>query len=380
MRTSFTAILGNFVVQSTANGSYSTSAGGKGGQPGRGGILNGSLSALLRGARSVVLSLLLAARLSHFAAAQDAPAPTRHLISELTPIARIHLGKTADWVAVTGDTVWIGTTGPDGVARIDPRSNTRTAAICLRGKPCAGLAVGFGGLWVPLCGEPNALARVDLLTSQVVMVPAAGPAEREGGITVSRDSVWLVVDGRATLARIDPSSLLIKQRISLARGSLNVAFSGGRIWVTRPTGAEVTVVDADKGAVIGTVPTGPRPRFLDAGGQSVWTLNQGDGTLTRINARSRRADFSSSLQTPGHGGDIKIAHGIVWTSMAKVPLSATDEVTGRVLCQWVGPGGDALGVGHDAIWLTDYEAGDVYRYDLEDVLDHCPSARRDRKP
>jgi hypothetical protein len=61
--------------------------------------------------------------------------------------------------------------------------------------------------------------------------------------------------------------------------------------------------------------------------------------------------------------------------MAKVPLSATDASTGQVLCQWVGPGGDSLGVSSDAIWLTDYDAGDVYRFDLEDVLAHCPGAR-----
>lgn len=317
----------------------------------------------------------LAALFGHSAAAEDVPAATRHAISELTPVARIHLAKTADWVAVTDDAVWVGTSGPDGVAQVDPHSNTLAAAIALPGKPCAGLVVGFGGLWAPLCAKPNALARVDLRTRKVVMVPSAGPADREGGITVSRDSVWLVIDAAATLARIDPGALLIRQKISLPAGSLNPTYSSGLVWVSRPTGADVTVVDADKGEVVGTVPTGPQPRFLDAGPGSVWTLNQGDGTLTRINTLSKRAAGSISLRTPGHGGDIKVAHGIVWTTMAKVPLSATDASTGQVLCQWVGPGGDSLGVSSDAIWLTDYDAGDVYRFDLEDVLAHCPGAQ-----
>jgi hypothetical protein len=61
--------------------------------------------------------------------------------------------------------------------------------------------------------------------------------------------------------------------------------------------------------------------------------------------------------------------------MEKVPLSATDEITGRVLCQWFGSGGDSLGVSSDAIWLTDYAAGDVYRFALEDVLAHCPASK-----
>ncbi len=340
--------------------------------------MKSSLSQLLRCAAFALVSLLMTAvvRSNSAAGQRGLPSATRHSMSELTPIARIHLGKTADWVAIGEDVVWVGTTGPDGVARIDTRSNRVAAAIPLPGEPCAGLALGFGGLWVPLCAKPNALARVDGQTDSVIMVSAVGPADREGGITVSSDSVWLVIDGRATLARIDPGALSVRQKISLSRGSLNATYSDGLVWVTRPTGAQVTVVDADRGSVLGTISTGPKPRFLDAGQGSVWTLNQGDGTLTRIDTQSRRADGASSLRTPGHGGDIRFAHGIVWTTMIKVPLSATDGTTGRVLCQWFGPGGDSLGISRDAIWLTDYTAGDVYRFDLEDVLSHCPAARR----
>jgi streptogramin lyase len=186
----------------------------------------------------------------------------------------------------------------------------------------------------------------------------------------------LVTDGHSTLARIDPTTLAIRQKILLPSGSLNPSFGDGLVWIAQPTGSQVTAVDPERGTVVGTVSTGPNPRFLDATPGSVWTLNQGDGTLTRIDTHSRRAAGASVLHTPGHGGDIKIAHGIVWTTMANIPLSATDAATGQVLCQWVGPGGDSLGVSDDAIWLTDYDAGDVYRFGLEDVLAHCPAARR----
>jgi virginiamycin B lyase len=305
------------------------------------------------------------------ALADDSPPSSQHSISELHPVARIHLGKTADWVAVTDDAVWVGTTGPGGVAQIDPRTNTVIAAVALPGNPCAGLAVGFGGLWVPLCAKPNVLARVDLRTRSVTLVPGVGPAEREGGITTSPDSVWLVIDGRATLARIDPDTLHVTQRIGVPPGSLNPLYSEGAIWVTRSTGAELTVVSADSGALVARVPTGPKPHFLTAGAGSVWTLNQGDGTLTRIDARSRKPTGATALRTPGHGGDIAFMHATVWTTITKVPLSATDGLTGTLECQWTGPGGDALGLSRDAIWLTSYDAGDVYRFDLESVLRRC---------
>ena len=319
----------------------------------------------------LLLTLVALASGSTLAIANDAPKQIRHSISELTPIAKIHLGKTADWVAITDGAAWVGTTGPNGVAEIDARTNTVAAIVYLPGNPCAGLAVGFGGLWVPLCAKPNALARVDLHTHAVTLVPGVGPADREGGIATSPDSVWCVIDGRATLARIDPGNLRVSQRIGLPRGSLNPLYSDGLIWVTQSTGTEVSIVSAHSGALLRTVFTGPKPRFLAAGAGSVWTLNQGDGSLTRIDVQSKKATGTTILRTPGHGGDVTFGHGIVWTTMAKVPLSATDGRTGRVLCQWAGPGGDSLGVSGDAIWLTDYDAGDVYRFDLDDALRHC---------
>ena len=79
----------------------------------------------------------------------------------------------------------------------------------------------------------------------------------------------------------------------------------------------------------------------------------------------------TALRTPGYGGDIAFMHGTVWTTMMKVPLSATDALTGKLERQWTGPGGDALGLSRDAIWLTSYHAGDVYRFDLESALRRC---------
>jgi hypothetical protein len=199
----------------------------------------------------------------NLAIASDPPDDIRHSMSELAPLAKIHLGKTADWVAIIDDAVWVGTTGPNGVAQIDPRTNAVVAAVTLPGNPCAGLAAGFGGLWVPLCAKPNALARVDLHTRAVTLVPNVGPADREGGIAMSGDSVWLVIDG-ATLARIDPETLRIKQRIGLPSGSLNPLYSDGLIWVTRSTAAEVSVISADSGALIARSAAAPNLGFSPA--------------------------------------------------------------------------------------------------------------------
>jgi virginiamycin B lyase len=287
-------------------------------------------------------------------------------VAELKPQTVIHLGKTADWVAVTDDAVWVGSTGPFAVHRIDPETNKLSRSVELPGEPCAGLAVGFKSLWVPLCTTPPSLARINLQTYQLTLLKV-GPAAEEGGIAVSSDSVWMVTDKEGTLARITPEGE-IRQTVKLPKGSFNPVHADGKIWITRVEGEEITRVDAATGAIEATVKTGPNPRFLAAGERAVWTLNQGDGSLTRVEGETAK---SVALGTPGKGGDITVKAGMVWTTMFKTPLSCTDAATGTLRAQWSGPGGDSLGVSNDAIWLTDYRAGTISRLSLKDALKRC---------
>ena len=287
-------------------------------------------------------------------------------VAELKPLVVIHLGKTADWVAVTGDAVWVGSTGPFAVHRIDPKTNKLVKSIELPGEPCAGLAAGLKSLWVPLCTAPPSLAKINLKTGDLVLFKV-GPAAEEGGIAVSEDSVWMVTDKDGTLARLGPAGE-IEQTVKLPKGSYNPLYADGKIWITRAEGAEITRVDAKTGAIEETIKTGPAPRFLAAGEKAVWTLNQGDGSLTRIESKGTRQIM---LGTPGKGGDIAVKAGMVWTTMPKTPLSCTDAKTATLRVQWTGPGGDSLGVSDDAIWLTDYHGGTISRLQLTDALKHC---------
>jgi hypothetical protein len=54
--------------------------------------------------------------------------------------------------------------------------------------------------------------------------------------------------------------------------------------------------------------------------------------------------------------------------MAGTPLTAIDPTTHAVVRQWVGPGGDSLAFGHEALWLTDYHKGTIARIRVEDAL------------
>ncbi|MBS0296218.1 MAG: PQQ-binding-like beta-propeller repeat protein [Proteobacteria bacterium] len=317
--------------------------------------------------RRLIRLAILATTLSTASPAATADAPgipgIRHPVADLHPAATLKLGKTADWVDITPDSVWVGATSPNSVTRIDPRTNRKVATVELPGEPCAGLVSGFGALWIPLCGAKPGLARVDMKTNRLDRVIPLG-VKAEGGVTASGDSLWLVVDDAGTLVRLDPETGSVRQRIKIAPGSHNPLYAQGVVWITDVAGAQITAVDAATGKVLGETPTGPNPRFLTTGSGALWTLNQGDGTLTRIDARTRKPVATIALGTPGHGGDIAWGGGRIWTTLSGVPLSETDPRRNRPVRQWTGSGGDSLKVGFGAVWLTDYKGGTVARLAL----------------
>ena len=287
--------------------------------------------------------------------------------ASLKSVATFKVGGTADWVLTTADAVWVATTKPNAVQRIDPATDKVLSTVSLDGEACSGLAIGFGSLWVPLCGKKPSLVRIDTDKSKIRGTLPVGP---EGGITVSDDSIWIVTDNKGTLSRINPATSAVQQTIPIPPGSYNPLFSDGIIWVTGFDSNVLTAVDAVSGKVLGSIPVGPKPRFLTAGEGSVWTLNQGDGTVSRVDENSRKLTATITVGIPGLGGDICYGADSVWTSVFDVPLSRIDSHTNKVLRQWVGRGGDSLRFGHNSIWLTDYHNGLVWRFPYDAVQSH----------
>src|SRR6202049_1889314 len=107
------------------------------------------------------------------------------LFSSIKPTATLKVGGTADWVLVTDNAVWVASTKPYAVLRIDPTTNTIVATVKVSGDACSGLASGFGSIWVPICGEKPELVRVDSAKNTISSMLPIAPAAPEGGITAS---------------------------------------------------------------------------------------------------------------------------------------------------------------------------------------------------
>ena len=287
-------------------------------------------------------------------------------ISMLPRVAVINLGGDPDWMAIGEDAVWISNEKHKSVFRIDPRTNRIVARVRFADPPCSGLALGFGSLWVPICGKRPSLARVDVKTNRMAAILPAGPGDDEGGITAGGGSVW-IVDGESELLRIDPERNAIAQKIALPPGSHNPLFAERIVWVTGNRSNQLTPVDAATGAVLPAIPVGPKPRFLAVGAGSIWTLNQGDGSITRVNAKTKTAEATIPAGIPGNGGEIAFGANSVWATVFRVPLTRVDPKSNQIVRQWLGAGGDSVRFGFDSIWLTDLKAGQLWRIALRDA-------------
>jgi virginiamycin B lyase len=280
----------------------------------------------------------------------------------LKPSATFQIGATADWVLVTDDSVWAAGSKPFSLQRIDPTTNKVLATVPLPGEACSGLVSAFGSVWVPLCGKQPSMARVDIRNNQIGKILPIGPAGPEGGVAASADSIWIVTDAKGILSRIDPSTNTEQQKVSIPPGSYNPIFSDGKIWITGFDSNMLVVVDASAGRQVASIPVGPKPRFVTAGTGSVWTLNQGDGTVTRVDMRTKKVIATIETGTPGPGGDICYGAGSVWTTVFDIPLTRIDPRTNKAVRQWVGQGGDSMRAGYQSIWLTDYRRGLLWRF------------------
>jgi YVTN family beta-propeller protein len=283
-------------------------------------------------------------------------------MSSITPLAVFPLEGVPDWQVVTKEAVWVSNGPKNSLHRLDPKTNKVAAAIEVGKKPCSGLAAAFGSIWVPNCVDKT-ISRVDTATNKVVATIPVGPAESEGGITASKDAIWLPSDKKGILSRIEPKSNKVVAEIPIAPGSPAAVFGDGAIWVSSTERSVVTRVDAKTNKVTDTIPVGPKPRFLTFGSGSVWTLNQGDGTVSRIEAKTKKVTASIEVGVPGTGGEIAFGEGYLWLTVFQIPLTQIDPATNTVVKQWIGPGGDAVRVGHGSVWLSNLREQNLWRID-----------------
>jgi virginiamycin B lyase len=270
-----------------------------------------------------------------------------------------------DWLAAGAGGVWL--TGQNQVLRLDPATGRVVATIEVPQAPCMASATGFGALWTATC-TPGGLARIDPETNQVtdhVRLRVASALGGEGSIGVGTDGIWVIIDGSSCsgcrLARVDPATMRVSARVPVTDGSAAVRAGVGFIWITNPDANTVQQVDPRRERVVRTVEVGVAPLFLAVAYGAAWTLNQVDGTVTRVDAGTGRTK-TISADLAGAGGDIAAGGQWVWARATAVLLSRIDPRTNEVVERYgpaVGSGGVAVGYG--AVWIAAHDVDTVWR-------------------
>ena len=106
---------------------------------------------------------------------------------------------------------------------------------------------------------------------------------------------------------------------------------------------------------------GPAPRFLAAGEGGVWTLNQGDGTVSRIDPASNRVVATIATEVPGGGGDIAAGAGRIWVRASKTLLQVIDPRDNTIVERY-GPtaGSGAVRANASHVWVTAHDIHTVW--------------------
>jgi virginiamycin B lyase len=84
----------------------------------------------------------------------------------------------------------------------------------------------------------------------------------------------------------------------------------------------------------------------------VWTLNQGNGSVTRVDTSTNKVVKTIDVGMNVASGEIAAGEGSVWISAAGVPLVRIDPRTNKVAQRFSGEGGGAVFVAHGSVWIA----------------------------
>jgi len=240
------------------------------------------------------------------------------------------------------------------------------------------IAVGpEGSVWVTN-GDDDTITRVDPATSRAttIRLPAAPRS-----VAVGPGAVWVAVDGRPVLYRIDPASLRVDGSVHLNGLAFDVVVDQGSGAVWALGNADVELIDPSSNTVTKTIPipglspAGPNLGFfpfvnlrMAIDGGSLW-VPLPNGNLVRVDEEA--ADVADVRHLAERLGEVAVdgSSGLVWVTAtkqgfsvgeliqlepAKMKVKVTDTL-GIGCC----PGSVAVGEG--AVWITDERNGTLTR-------------------
>jgi len=285
-------------------------------------------------------------------------------MASLKPAAEIPVPAKPDWIFFT-DSLFVP--GKNALDRVDPKTNKLDEPVTGLEKPCGGMASGFGSLWVPSCAS-GALERIDPKTLKVSAKLDIGASSATGIVAESSDSVWMLVDDKTTLARIDPDQNAVVAEIRVPAGCRSLTFGETALWLACPSENKVIRINPATNLIEKQIEVSAEPEAIVTGLNSVWVYCRKESKVDRIDPKTNKVSKSIELKVPGTDATIAFGEGSIWISMPGFPLTRIDPVAEVVAQQFFGDGGGDVRTSAGAVWVSNREAGTLLRIDPKLVV------------
>lgn len=234
--------------------------------------------------------------------------------------AQIKVGAEPAYLVSDGRAVWVIEFSAQALARIDPATNSATT-VSLPGEAAGWPVAGAGAIFQ---WTSAGLVKVDAVSQTIVATNS--PVQPES-LAFASGLVW-VGDGTEGIARLDPSTLALKDKIAPTVDASGVLAFDGR-WMWAANRSTVTQLDPANGTVVTTytLPTSVDGGMGAASGGRFWFQSPYPNAFGFIDGATRTLH-----------------------SLQALPSTVTEGLF-------------LLGVGAHELWVSDWDANTVYRVD-----------------
>jgi virginiamycin B lyase len=216
------------------------------------------------------------------------------------------------------------------------------------------IAIGEAAVWVS-DRRRKAIFKIDPNTYSVVRVIRVPALSPEGIMAIGEGSLWVLTATPVAdaLTRFNAQSGLIEATIPLPSEISSVVVANGSVWATGYAKNELYRINPRTNAVSSITKLHNTPRFMTAGGGSIWVLNEGDASVQKIDAEN--GELVATIETGlRHGtGSIAMGGGYVWVATPGAPITQIDPQTATSVRSFVGGLGmrGPIRYGAGSIWV-----------------------------
>ena len=227
---------------------------------------------------------------------------------------------------------------------------------------CQGLGISATAVWA--CATSGKLMRIDPQTNEVSAIVDVPKVNEQGRLVSSEHRIWVLTGDGDQLVGVSERTNKPGPPIELGTYCTDVADTvlGTDLWVACPYDGVVLRVDLGEGKVTGRVDGLPHANAVVAD-QDVWACTE-EGI-----ARVDDASLSIAALQPAIGGlecSLRLSGDLLWVRTPSSYLTAIDTSTGDLAQVITAPGpasgGDVVEYS-DALWVSAYERGFVYKLD-----------------